>query len=118
VLHAAERRSEDSQTGSEDSLVQLRRNVVIYVKNVMCIAYFVIFINCVSVIPSIVVRYLFNNKQIKKKQLHICIDTYKVNIFGQLLYQIRIRIVPVHNVYNVVNVSLPFCNMKYQPIYS
>ena len=67
MLHAAERRSEDSQTGSEDSLVQLRRNVVIYIKNVICIAYFVIFINCVSVIPSIVVRYLFNNKQIKKK---------------------------------------------------
>ena len=67
MLHAAERRSEDSQTGSEDSLVQLRRNVVIYVKNVICIAYFVIFINCVSVIHSIVVMYLFNNKQIKKK---------------------------------------------------
>ncbi len=56
MLHAAKRRSEDSQTGSEDSLVQLRRNVVIYVKNVICIAYFVIFINCVSVSPLIVVR--------------------------------------------------------------
>ncbi len=69
MLHAAERRSEDSQTGSEDSLVQLRRNVVIYVKNVICIANFVIFINCVSVIPLIVVRYLFNNKKFKKKVL-------------------------------------------------
>ncbi len=66
MLHAAERRSEDSKTGSEDSLVHLRRNVVIYVKNVTCIANFVTFIYCVSVIPSIVVRYLFNNKQIKK----------------------------------------------------
>ena len=77
MLHAAERRSEDSQTGSEDSLVQLRRNVVIYVKNVICIAYFVIFINCVSVIPSIVVRYLFNNKQKKKSLLKLSLPHTK-----------------------------------------
>ncbi len=69
MLHAAERRSEDSQTGSEDSLAQLRRNVVIYVKNVICIANFVIFISCVSVIPFIVIRYLFNNKQLKNKHI-------------------------------------------------
>ena len=66
MLHAAERRSEDSQTGSEDSLVQLRRNVVIYVKHVICGENFVMFINCVycvSVIHLIVVRYLFSKKQ-------------------------------------------------------
>ena len=72
MLHAAERRSEDSQTSSEDSLVQLRRNVVIYVEHVICGENFVMFINCiycvscVSVIYLIVVRYLFSNKQLKK----------------------------------------------------
>jgi hypothetical protein len=46
--------------------VQQRRNVVIYVKHVIRIANFVIFINFISVIHLIVVRYLFNNKQLKK----------------------------------------------------
>jgi hypothetical protein len=69
VLHAAERRSEDSQTGSEDCLVQLCRNVFIYVKHVICRENFVMSINCVSVIHLIVVGYLLSNKQKKKKYL-------------------------------------------------
>jgi hypothetical protein len=47
-------------------MAQLRRNVVIYVKHVTCRENFVMFINCVSVIHLIVVRYLFVNKQFLK----------------------------------------------------